>query len=326
MPGSFRTAGVLGGPLLQPEPRRQGPLGSDHHRVLLAQLGNARPPSAPAPSTSKTDVLMLHSPELKDGAAAIAKLRFRLSDRNVIAIADFDQLASTIAAKSPIGLLVLDFHGGTGGEIKVGVLGDEVGSSRIRKLFTKTCSTNTCKADAIIGTRYCAKHQPSKSEPWFGPRVDQIVFESCVVGQAPDQLASFGKLFHADSVTGCTWFHVVAKQVVLLPRAATEAEIKEQLKPQQKYLMNGNPGPAEMAAKCKGGAYKQELWLEWWRGEFSGELPKSLGGSVNDRLCKARSELTKKTIASAEATAAAEELKNELLEPNPKEVIVTISY
>ena len=327
VPGSFREPSVLGSPLSPSLLRRQGPLGLAEPRVLLAQRGNALPPAMP--STSKTGVLVLYSPEFKDSAPAIAKLRFGVSDKsNIVAITRFPELASTIAARSPIGLLVLDFHGGTSGEIKVGDVGDEVGSPRVRKFFTKTCTAtqSTCHAEALVGSRYCAKHKPSKPEPWFGPRVDQIVFDSCVVGQAPDQLASFGKLFHAGSVIGCTWFHVTQKITLSLPKGMTVAAISDKLKPIRRYLMAGNPSEADMAAKCKGGSQKQELWAEWWRSDFSEDAPKALGGRSDDKSCKVREELRKKTIDSGNAAAAAAEMKNELLEGVPHEVTVTISY
>jgi hypothetical protein len=329
MSGVFRRSGVEGYSPSQPAPRRKGTLGLDNHPVLLAQLGNARPPPAPAAASTKTEVLMLYSPELKDSATAFARLHFELNDQsNVVPIKSFQELAATIKAKSPIGTLVLDFHGGTGGEIKVGYEGDEVGSSRVRKLFTNPCAAAQppCTADALPGSRYCLKHRPAKGEIWFGPRIDKIVFESCVVGQAPDQLAAFGKLFRADSVTGGSWFHVVRKFSLPLPKASTEAAIVERLKPFQKYLIAGNPTPVELAAKCKAAAGKQEMWSEWWRSDDDAALPKSLGGPTPDNLCKPRSEVRQKTIASADAAAAAAEMKNSLLDPTAEEITVQISY
>jgi hypothetical protein len=286
----------------------------------------------------KTDILFLYSSEFSQSdILAFCKCKFKLTDgAKIKKIGSWDELVATIKNRAPIGRLILDFHGGTGGEIKVGDNGDEVGGSRVKKRFSTRCekiqtSGDHCKEDAIIGMHFCLKHRPQAPQPWFGPQIQEIQFESCVVGQSPDQLVSFGRLFHATKVSGYTWWHVLSLLSASFAQGKTEKEIDESLNRFRKYLSEGNPSAKEIAEQCKSGPVATKFLLEWLVNEGADppNLPPIFGGkwrTGNPEHFKPVKDLIKRPISSGEAQS----LLNEYAKLGPgisaQYVTVTITY
>jgi hypothetical protein len=114
--------------------------------------------------------LYLHDSDFDAGQEKIiAKGMFSIAEKPV-PIDDWPGLATAIQKHTKIGHLAFSFHSFSGGMI-VGSDGRELGEASVDKLFTKP------------------------------PQVDRISFFGCNVGNRPVQMAAFGKLFGAKSVT-----------------------------------------------------------------------------------------------------------------------------
>jgi hypothetical protein len=286
------------------------------------------------PAQKHGQPLILYSPEFnrseiiefskkKNHIQAIQKQ----GDTRIVAVTTWASFASTIKTHSPISLLVLHFHGGTDGTIIVGDSGKEVGGTQVKKLFVTRCQSASCKTDAVVGSRFCRRHRPAGTEPWFGPRVERVLFESCVVGQRPDQLVSFGSLFHARGVSGYTWYHVTSPYNVTFPKGSTAQEIRTLKDKFRKYLLSDTPSDATIAQRCASGQQKIKFFFEWWRKEFSATLPPEIAKSKeNPHHFRVLKEVRQRNINSMQVNQLVKEYKNQLLESNAEQVNVIIRY
>ncbi|MGH6960988.1 MAG: hypothetical protein ACREE7_10930, partial [Dongiaceae bacterium] len=117
-----------------------------------------------------------------------------------VPIGDWKGLATAIQKHAKLGHLAFSFHSFDGGML-VGGDGRELGEESVKKLFTKP------------------------------PKVDKISFFGCNVGNRPVQMAAFGKIFSAKTVTGFTWWVIRQLVNIKLPKGVSEKQIKAVLEP-----------------------------------------------------------------------------------------------
>jgi hypothetical protein len=201
----------------------------------------------------------------------IAKGMFGITD-SPVPIDDWPDLAATIQKHTKIGHLAFSFHSFSGGMI-VGGDGRELGEASVTKLFTKP------------------------------PQVDKISFFGCNVGNRPVQMAAFGKLFGAKSVSGFTWWTIRTPINVKLPQGIAEETIKATLDPFQPYSVELIPA-ANVLVKTHTSRKDHEINLLAVYGSpdgsFASKLPIPLGEQKNRKPWKVA---VKKAIKLADAAA-----------------------
>lgn len=201
----------------------------------------------------------------------IANGMFGITEKPV-PIDDWKGLAAAIQKHTKIGHLALSFHSFGGGMI-VGSEGRELGEESVTKLFTKP------------------------------PQVDRISFFGCNVGNRPVQMAAFGKLFAAKSVTGFTWWTIKQPVNVKLPKGVSEEKIKKALDPFVPYSVELIPA-AEVLVKTHTSRKDHEINIVAVYGSPDGStastLPIPLGEQKNRKPWK---EAVKKMIKLADAAA-----------------------
>jgi hypothetical protein len=92
------------------------------------------------------------------------------------------------------------------------------------------------------------------------PQVDRISFFGCNGGNRPVQMAAFGKLFDAKSVTGFTWWTIEQPVNVKLPKGVSAEQIKKALDPFVPYSVQLTPA-AEVLVKTQTSLKDYELDL-----------------------------------------------------------------
>lgn len=201
----------------------------------------------------------------------IAKGMYGITDKPV-PIDDWNGLAAAVQKQTKIGHLVFAFHSFDGGMI-VGSEGRELGEASVSKLFTKP------------------------------PQVDKISFFGCNVGNRPVQMAAFGKIFGAKSVSGFTWWMIKTPINIKLPKGVAEKKIKDALDPFASYSVELIPA-ANVLVKTHTSRKDHEINLVAVYGSPDGSpasaLPIPLGEQKNRKPWK---EAVKKTIKLADAAA-----------------------
>lgn len=190
-----------------------------------------------------------------------------------VPIDDWKGLAAAIQKHTRIGHLTCSFHSFGGGMI-VGSEGRELGEESVGKLFTKP------------------------------PPVDKISFFGCNVGNRPVQMAAFGKLFGAKSVSGFNWWMIKQPVNVKLPKGVEEKRIKAALDPFAPYSAELIPA-ANVLVKTHTSRKDHEINLVAVYGSPDGStasaLPMPLGEQKNRKPWK---EAARKTIKLADAATA----------------------
>jgi hypothetical protein len=118
--------------------------------------------------------LFLFGSDQRRAASALAAMRKigRDQQKEVNTVTD---LAKELGKHKSLDQLVLYYHGMPGGIILDDV-GAKLSEPEITKPFAKTST-----------------------------KIEHISFEGCWVGEAPDEMAVFGRLFGAKDVSGFTW-------------------------------------------------------------------------------------------------------------------------
>ena len=205
------------------------------------------------------------------GERIIAKGMYGIAEKPV-PIDDWDGLAAAIQKQTKIGHLAFGFHGFDGG-MQVGGDGRWLGEELVKKLFTKP------------------------------PQVDKISFFGCNVANRPVDMAAFGKIFGAASVTGFTWSTIKTPIKIELPKGVAEKKIKDALDPFVPYSVELIPA-ANVLIKTHTSRKDHVINLVAFYGSHDGttasSLPIPFGEQKNRKPLK---EAVKKTIKVADAAA-----------------------
>jgi hypothetical protein len=213
--------------------------------------------------------LFVSDPEFHEAAPGKARI-WGISDQKTAK--SLAELAKIVNGYKELDELVLFFHGMPGGitfEQDSWALSDPA----VAKAFAKT---------AKIGT---------------------IRFEGCWVGEAPDEMAIFGKLFQAKKVCGFTWTSYYAMVKLDVPEGVTEDTMRKALKEQERWFSKGTSIKQLVAMRGT-----QNLLLEWFQADLLGEEQPwaVVNGRTNfDRLgrhkFRTRAEATDRTVTAAKA-------------------------
>jgi hypothetical protein len=185
-----------------------------------------------------------------------------------------DVLAKEIGQYKELDELVLYFHGIPGGII-IGATGYGLSDAAISKAFANTKT-----------------------------KIEHIRFEGCHVGEAPDEMAAFGRLFSAQDVSGYTWSSWTGNITVDIPRGTTEKAVKDVLKLYEMWLMTDSLSIIKrLVSQARHRTIKQELLLQWYQYSLE-EYPPYQNDNYKKsgaRTYKRRSEATKRTVQAKDA-------------------------
>jgi hypothetical protein len=217
------------------------------------------------------DLFVYHS-ELQDKAPSMARI-WGIGGKNFTSADTLPELAKTILGRQQIARLILFYHGYPGG-----IILDDHGASLSDQVI----------ADAFKGSK---------------TKVTSIGFEGCWVGEAPDEMAAFGKLFGNASVSGFTWTTWTGDITIDIPRGVTADGMRKALKDFEPWLMPGSPPVAQLVSMGRNARTKKSLELLWYQPGLDRKPPYE-----NDNLkrlgrhkYKARGEAAKRSISVAKA-------------------------
>jgi hypothetical protein len=145
-------------------------------------------------------------------------------------------------------------------------------------------------------------------------KIDHIRFEGCWVGEAPNEMAVFGRLFNAQDVSGYNWTHFTNEAKVTIPKGATADDLKSAWKSFWKWVVPYPPRTMQqLASLAQQRDVKMVLPLEWYKYEdddTDNTLPPSTSfeGSnkgqnieITDPSYKARWQASKRTVPAKDA-------------------------
>lgn len=150
---------------------------------------------------------------------SIAKAGYRIPGDNVLPIKDWGHLAKAMMHNAEVGQLVLCFHSFDGGML-VGSEGRTLSEESVSKLFTKR------------------------------PKIRNIAFTGCNVGNRPDEMAAFARMFKAETVSGYTWSTVKQLITATFPKGTREEAIKKTLAPFEPYIAGALPAANVLATNA----------------------------------------------------------------------------
>jgi hypothetical protein len=157
-----------------------------------------------------TTKLFLFGRDQRSAAPAIAAI-WKIGVKQQREVNKLTSLAKEISRHKQLDELVLDFHGYPGGII-LDDGGYSLSDQKVSKSFAKTAT-----------------------------KIEHIRFEGCWVGEAPDEMATFGRLFSAQYVSGFTWTCWTNEIELTIPKGITAKALKDYLKLFEMWLMPGTP-------------------------------------------------------------------------------------
>jgi len=189
-------------------------------------------------------------------------------------VSALDALAKEIGQYKELDELVLCFHGYPGGIILENT-GYTLSDPSISKAFANTKT-----------------------------KIEHIRFEGCHVGEAPDEMAAFGRLFNAQDVSGYTWASWTGDITVEIPRGNTEKAVTDVLKPFERWLMADSMSTIKrLVSLSRHRTIKQELLLQWFQYSLSSNPPYQGNNyqKYGSHNYKRRSEAAKRTVQAKDA-------------------------
>jgi hypothetical protein len=184
------------------------------------------------------------------------------------------EVAKEIGKHKNLDRLILYYHGMPGGIILDDV-GAKLSEPEISKAFAKTST-----------------------------KIEHIGFEGCWVGEAPDEMAAFGRLFGAKDVSGYTWTCWNNEIEVTIPKGVTAKGLKDVLKLYEPWLIPGSPPVAQLASMAGRGDVKKKLLMFWYQYSLDEKPP-----YVNDNYKKLGSHSYKTRADAAQRTVQAKDAK-----------------
>jgi hypothetical protein len=179
------------------------------------------------------DLFVFHS-ELQNVAPAIARI-WGIGNQDQKSADKVPDLAKEITSRKQIERLILFYHGYPGG-----IILDDYGVSLSDKVLADAFAKSTTK-------------------------IEHIGFEGCWVGEAPDEMAAFGRLFGNADVSGFTWTTWTGEITVDIPKGVTPDGMSKVLKPFEPWLMPGSPTIAQLASMSRSADAKATLKMLWYR-------------------------------------------------------------
>jgi hypothetical protein len=217
------------------------------------------------------DLFVFHS-ELQNVAPAIARI-WGIGNQDQKSADKVPDLAKEITSRKQIGRLILFYHGYPGG-----IILDDYGVSLSDKVLADAFAKSTTK-------------------------IEHIGFEGCWVGEAPDEMAAFGRLFGNADVSGFTWTTWTGEITVDIPKGVTPDGMSKVLKPFEPWLMPGSPTIAQLASMSRSADAKATLKMLWYQAGID-EKPPYLGDNLarlGRHSYKARKEATKRSVSAKKA-------------------------
>ncbi len=251
-----------------PQTRKLPGLISRDHEILLAKSGGIA-----LPAKKETAELFIYDSDLdKDIQWVIAQKRYNISSRkNMFAVKSWKALSKNVLQYKKIGHLVLSFHSYGGGLIIGGNVRD-LDEKSVKKLFTNPSNVTTTQ-------------------------VDKISFDGCNVANKPRRLANFAKWFGAKSVSGYTWFIVVQKYSIEIPKGNDASSIRKDLAHYRKYVISTLPDATALSNRCRTQTIKVPFILSY--GSEDGRTVQFPLRPRDQRTIKALDEAAKRNIAAA---------------------------
>lgn len=207
----------------------------------------------------------------KDPFPAIAAI-WRIDGKQQRQADDLDSLASEIGKYDKLEELVLCYHGYSGG-ILVGGDAYTLSDPQIAKAFAKKKT-----------------------------QIDCIRFEGCWVGEDPDEMAAFGRLFGSSTVSGFTWTGWSNTIDLNMPKGTTPEALKKLVEPFEKWFVPNSVNMPMLAQRARQGS-RQTIGLLWYQYTLDDHPP-----YLNDNYrkfgavtFKARNEARPRTVAAKDA-------------------------
>jgi hypothetical protein len=136
-------------------------------------------------------------------------------------------------------------------------------------------------------------------------KVQHIRFEGCWVGEAPVDMAAFGRIFSAKDVSGFTWVSWTGEATVTIPKGIKAQDLSKFLQTQnlEKWLMPGSPAVPVLASMARSAAAKKTLPLLWYQATLNRKPPYDGNNFAQGgrHAYRTRSEAAKRTVAAAKA-------------------------
>jgi hypothetical protein len=216
--------------------------------------------------------LFLFGSEQRRAASALAAIwkigRDQQKEANTL-----PEVANEIGKYKNLDQLILYYHGIPGGIILDDV-GAKLSEPEISKGFAKTST-----------------------------KIEHIGFEGCWVGEAPDEMAAFGRLFSAKDVSGYTWTCWNNEIEVTIPKGVTAKGLQDVLKLYETWLMPGTPPLAQLASMAGRTDVKKKLLMLWYQYTLD-EKPPYLDDNYKrsgSHTYKTRADATKRSVAAKDA-------------------------
>ena len=207
-----------------------------------------------------------------DGVASIHQIGH--ADR--ASINTMDDLVKEIGKQTSLDELVIFTHGYSGG-IMLGDGAYTLSDESVKKAFASTTT-----------------------------KIAVIRFEGCWIGEAPVDMAEFGKLFGAKSVSGYTWTCNTAQIEIGIPQGITSADLSKFLADYVMWLMPGTMSVPAMSSMARQRDAKASLPMMWYRYDLNSDpgaapyVDKNYA-KLGRHTYAARTQATERSVAIAKA-------------------------
>lgn len=221
------------------------------------------------------DRLLVYGSDLDSVAADGIAGIWSITAKHRKAVEDLDDMVAALGSYTALDELVIFAHGMPGG-------------------MTLT-SASYALTDPAIATAF-AKVKTS---------VQHIRFEGCWVGEAPADMAVFGRLLKAKDVSGFTWASWTNSVKINIPKGISPNDLGKFLKDQnfERWLMPGSPTVPVLASMARTAAVSRVLPMLWYQYGLD-EKPPYIDDNFNKlgrHKYAARGDAAKKSIVAKSA-------------------------
>lgn len=149
-------------------------------------------------------------------------------------------------------------------------------------------------------------------------KVQHIRFEGCWVGEAPVNMAAFGRLLSAKDVSGFTWVSWTSEITINIPAGITAKDLSKFLQDQnyEKWLMPGSTTAAVLASMAKRAEVKKALPMIWYQQSLDVRPP-----YIDDNYKKLGRHSYGARADAAKVVVAAKNAKNSTAPTTPFEYV-----